>query len=110
MAARGRTNTAAKSTKKTTAVKKTAVSTPKPTAKAKTTGKVKTGFIDKAIGVATQVIGGSSAKSSSGTGGTHRATAKNLLKRAYERKAKRFIRMGMLGQARRTLRKKVTVV
>lgn len=47
----------------------------------------------------------------SGKGGTGgRRTARQMLKAAYERKARRQIRMGMLGQARRTLRKKATVV
>lgn len=45
-----------------------------------------------------------------GKGGGGRRNAKSMLKAAYERKAKRLIRMGMLGQARRTLRKKATVV
>ena len=37
-------------------------------------------------------------------------SARSMLKRAYERKAKRLIRIGMLGQARRVLRKKATVI
>ena len=43
-------------------------------------------------------------------GGKQRKSAKLLLKRAYERRAKTQIRIGQLGQARRTLRKKATVV
>ena len=37
-------------------------------------------------------------------------SAKMLLKSAYEKKAKRFIQIGNLGLARKTLRKKNTVV
>lgn len=39
-----------------------------------------------------------------------KVSAKRLLKKAYERKAKAQIRIGNLGQARRLLRKKATVV
>ena len=43
-------------------------------------------------------------------GGRAPKSARSLLKRAYERKARRLIRMGNLGQARRVLRKKATVI
>lgn len=39
-----------------------------------------------------------------------RQTAKQKLKKAYERRAIRQIRQGNLGQARRSLRKKATVI
>jgi len=45
-----------------------------------------------------------------GGGGRAPKNARSMLKRAYERKAKRLIRIGMLGQARRVLRKKATVI
>lgn len=39
-----------------------------------------------------------------------RKSAKQLLKAHYEKRARRQIRMGMLGQARKTLRHKASVV
>jgi hypothetical protein len=107
MAARGRTN-------KTAAPKK-AASKPaaaKPTAKAKATGKTKTAanvILDVYSSAKDKLTGGGSKKGSGGISGSHKS-AKQLLKKAYERRAKHQIRTGNLGQARRTLRKKQTVV
>jgi hypothetical protein len=102
MATRGRTNTA--SSKKTTSVKKAPISK----TKAKASGK--TSVLSQLAGAGSSLLGLTGAKRSGQNFGIHHKSAKQKLKKAYERKAKRQISMGMLGQARRTLRKKATVV
>ena len=96
MATRGRPNTTAKK-----APAKVVAAKPSIIAKAK-------GVIAKIPGIIPTST--TSKKSGNKGNGIHKKTAKQKLKRAYERKAKRQISMGMLGQARRTLRKKATVV
>lgn len=79
---------------------------------AKKTGRSTSGssVVTSIVGAGTNYItGGSSKKRSSGTS-SKKKTAKQMLKAAYERKAKFNIRVGNLGQARRLLRKKTTVV
>lgn len=87
-----KTKNARKPAKKTTTKKSSLVS--------KSVSAVKTGA--SLLGI------GADKKKSSGI--SKPKGAKTLLKRAYERKAKRLVRMGMLGQARRVLRKKATVI
>ncbi len=99
MATRGRPNVSAKKT--------TSKIAPKQTAKQKKTKTgTKGGLIETAKNKAKEILKGKG----KGTGGGGQKTAKQLLKRAYEKRAKRFIRLGNLGQARRILRKKQTVV
>lgn len=101
MATRGRPKPAAKK-----AVKKPVV-VKKPTAKEKVTKK--TSLVSTALEKVSSLSGLSSAKSKARGVGVKKS-AKHLLKKAYERRAKREIRMGNLGKARRTLRKKQTVI
>lgn len=56
------------------------------------------------------VAGSKIAKRIRARGVGKKRSAKALLRRAYERRARNQIRQGNLGQARRTLRKKATVV
>jgi len=76
------------------------------------TAKKKTSLVSKTVSAAktgASLLGiGAKGKKSSGI--AKPKNAKTLLKKAYERKAKRLVRMGMLGQARRVLRKKATVI
>lgn len=69
--------------------------------------KAKGGLVGAGKALLGKVTGGTKGKS--GVRGKH-LTAKLILKRAYERRARHQIRMGNLGAARRTLRKKQTVV
>ncbi len=62
----------------------------------------------KSKGIVKAVTGMLGGKSRGGAG--VKVSAKRMLKKAYERKAKHMIRIGNLGQARRILRKKATVV
>ena len=100
MATRGRPNKAAP--KKAAAPKAAAAKKATPLQKAK-------GLAGAAVGVGLSLLGGGSSKKGHGVGGKHKS-AKALLRKAYERRAKRQIRVGDLGHARRTLRKKATVV
>lgn len=79
----------------------------KPTAKQKKTGINTAGLLGKGKSLL-GLVGG--VKSSRGSGFTHKKTAKQRLRTAYEKRANLQIRQGNLGQARRTLRKKLTVV
>lgn len=85
----------------------------KPTAKQKATGGKAGGVLKSLASAGSSVLGIGGVKSSKrgrGMGGKHKLSAKQKLKRAYERRAIRQIHQGQLGQARRTLRKKSTVV
>jgi hypothetical protein len=67
--------------------------------------------IGAAIGAGAAAIGSRVARGRrQAAGGRRRYSAKQLLKKAYETRARRQVRQGMLGHARRTLRKKATVV
>lgn len=81
----------------------------KTTAKPSTASKL-AGIASSGVAVAQSLglIGGKKSKGSKGFG--HKKTAKQMLRKAYDRRAKHQIRCGNLGQARRTLRKKATIV
>lgn len=85
-----------------------------PTAK-----KAGSSIASKAIGTVAKLAGGKmggiastllSGKKKGGGGFRKAKSAKAMLRKAYERKAIRMLRQGNLGQARRLLRKKATVV
>ena len=102
MATRGRTNTSKTPTKSKVAAK------PKATKKEKATKK--TSKLNTALGIGKSLLGLGGKAKKGGGGVSHKNTAKNMLRKAYEKRAKRQIRFGQLGQARRTLRKKTTIV
>lgn len=107
MSSRGRPNTASSKTKSKPVVKSTSP------ALAKAKGKTKLDVLASAYDIGKTIVSGNNPNTKNRKGvhlGHHRLTAKILLKRAYEKRAKRQIRFGNLGQARRTLRKKITVV
>lgn len=67
--------------------------------------------VSKIAGIAkTAILGVTTPKATKKISMGKHKNARNLLKKAYEKRAKRQIRFGMLGQARKTLRKKVTVI
>lgn len=101
MSVRGRPNTTAKKTAKPAAVKKTNVKTAKK-------ANIATSALS-AVSTGASLLGLTGTKSK-GKGGYHKRTASQKLKRAYERRALRQITQGQLGLARRTLRKKRTVI
>jgi len=106
MATRGRTKTT-KSKSKSTLTKKTT------TAKAKATGKSSTlsNIANSVLGIGKTVASSYLSGSSKAKGELKkRKSAKQVLKKAYEKRAMRQIRFGQLGLARKSLRKKATVV
>lgn len=98
------------------AAKKAPISKAKNTPKASSPLAKKVGSVVSAVakatplGMAANLLsgGGSTSKRKGVKGG--KLSARVLLKRAYDRRAKRHIRMGQLGQARRDLRKKATII
>lgn len=110
-----------KKTKAKKAVKALKTSTKKTTstkaAKPRAGSSIKSG-ISAALSKTPVGVGISAAKSIAGMGGgkarvtgmRKKISAKQLLKRAYERRAKRQIHLQQLGLARKTLRKKATVI
>jgi len=103
-----------KAAKKKTPVK-TAIKSSSPTAKKATVSKIASvakGIASKipASSALTSVLGLGASRAKGGKGFSRRKTAKQALKRAYETRAMRKIRQGNLGQARRDLRKKATVI
>lgn len=85
---------------------KKAKSRPTPVAKTRAPPTRASSVASRAKSAVSSLLGGKKGK-----GGPHkRVSAKMMLKKQYEARAKRQIRMGMLGQARRTLRKKALVV
>jgi hypothetical protein len=102
MATRGRPNV------NKAPAKKAAV--PAPKANPKKPASSGGGLIGLATKAAGTVLGMTSKGKKGGAGGKKRVSARQRLRRAYERRAIRQIHQGMLGQARRTLRKKATVM
>lgn len=70
--------------------------------------KHKGGLLQTGIDLVSGVVHSKASKK--GTGAKMPRTTAQLLKRAYDRKARVHIRTGNLGQARRLLRKKRTVI
>ncbi len=97
------------------ATKKTSIKSSSPTAKKQTISKISSvakSVLNKmpASKSLTSVLGLGAKASATRAGYLKRRTAKQALKKAYERRAMRKIKQGNLGQARRDLRKKATVV
>jgi hypothetical protein len=106
MATRGRTKAAKKTTKSSLGTTKSS--------KVKATGKKSSTLANiakTALGLGGDYIKSSlTGKKGKGGGFSKKKSAKIVLKRAYEKRALRQIRFGQLGLARKSLRKKATVV
>jgi hypothetical protein len=100
-----------KAVKKKTPVK-AAIKSSSPTAKKSGIAGVAKGLASKLSGASqlTSVLGLGASRAKGKSGFLRRKTAKQALKKAYETRAMRKIRQGNLGQARRDLRKKATVI
>lgn len=106
MATRGRTKST-KSKTKSTLTKKITPAKAKATGKSSTLANIASSVLSYGkTAAASYLSGGSKAKGEF----KKKKSAKQVLKKAYEKRAMRQIRFGQLGLARKSLRKKATVV